>query len=143
MILCMCSRQWRNFGWNFKSGVVLLLVQERNHESSAAQCPSVLEWPFSTVMISRGVCISHRPGRHGRGVLRWRGRGHRQRARGPGEQLGAPGERCSGAHQHLGAAHRPLCPVLHPDLGQVLHSCEGKVHNQTENGSIWRKKDAK
>lgn len=62
---------------------------------------------------------------HGRGLLCWSGRGHCQCEGCTGDQRRPAEEHCRGAHQYLGASVRPLCPVLHWDLGEMLHSCQG------------------
>lgn len=99
--------------------------------NNAVLCSPVDKCDFSMSINSHGVWFFQCPGGYGRGLLRWRGRGHRQCEGRPGEQLRSAGEPRPGAHQHLGAAHRPVRPVLHSDLGQVLYSCQGKVYNQT------------
>lgn len=62
---------------------------------------------------------------HGRGLLCWGGRGHCQCEGCTGDQDRPAEEHRRGAHQHLGTPVWPLCPVLHWDLGEMLHGCEG------------------
>lgn len=79
--------------------------------------PSVLCSPSSTFSSPH----------HGRGLFHWGGRGHCQCEGCTGDQSWSGEEHCRGAHQHLGAPDWPLCPVLHWDLGEMLHSCKGRL----------------